>query len=674
MDWIKQRVSTRRLWVTAGLVLLIAAGGTGYWFGWSKGPGSGGGNPAVVPQAGADEVHPHAEKLKNADGSWRYTNRLIHETSPYLLLHAHNPVDWYPWGPEALERAIREGKPIFLSVGYSTCYWCHVMERKVFSDPEIAEMMNLWFINIKVDREERPDLDEIYMTATQLITGSGGWPNSVFLTPDLKPFFAGTYFPPEDMYGRPGFPRALGALHEAWETRRSEVEGQAEYLAANIRRIQAGAGASEGGALARGLVDEAIRQLKSRYDEAYGGFSGAPKFPPSQDLELLMSEYERTGEADLLPMVTHTLDMMARGGMYDHLGGGFHRYSTDGKWHVPHFEKMLYNQAQLSKAYLHAYKLTGERRFRRVAEDIFRYVAHTMTAPDGGFYSALDSETHGIEGKSYLWTEREIRGALGKDADLFLEVYSLAPIPEGEGRVIYMSRSLEEGAESLGLPDAALLKRLAPLKQTLLNVREQRERPLLDTKILTAWNGLMIDAYAYGYEVLKEKACLDASRKAAEFVLAHLGNDGGDLHRTYKDGEVKYDGYQEDYAFLIRGLLGLYRASGEARYLDRSAALADRMIARFWDEDAGGFFFTSGTEDLIARTKNPYDSAIPSGNSVAAHVLLTLGRETGRAGYLEKARRTMRAFAGSLKNNPDAFKYMALAVHRSLEQDDVPVS
>jgi len=663
----------RWLIIVVAIVLLGAEGGTGYWYGTSKKGNER--NLSVVQAAHADEMHPHADKVKNPDGSWKYTNSLIHETSPYLLLHAHNPVNWYSWGPEALERAKEEDKPIFLSVGYSTCYWCHVMERQVFSDPAIADMMNRWFINIKVDREERPDLDEIYMTATHLTTGSGGWPNSVFLTPDLKPFFAGTYFPPEDKYGRPGFPRVLQGLHDVWKSRRSDVEEQAEHIAENIVRIKENrGGTADATVLDQSLADGAIRQLKSGYDAEYGGFSGAPKFPPSQDLELLMGEYERTGDEQLLEMVTHTMEMMARGGMHDHLGGGFHRYSTDGKWWVPHFEKMLYNQAQLSKAYLRAYKMTGEEQFRHTAEDIFRFVEQVMTAPEGGFYSAFDSETDGIEGKYYLWTEQEVRDVLRKESDLFLKVYALAPMSEGEEKVIFMSRSLQETAKTLGTSEEALRESLKPLKEKLFQTRRERKHPLLDTKILTAWNGLMIDAYAYGYEVLRKKAYLEASQKAAGFVLEHLGDGEGNLRRTYKDGEVKYDGYQEDYAFLIQGLLGLYRASGEKTHLDRAMTLADRMIEHFWDEAGGGFYFTTGKESLIARSKNPYDSAIPSGNSMAAHVFLTLAREKGRKDYLDKGRRTLQAFAGSLKENPGAFKYMALAVQRYLEMEKGPVS
>ena len=373
MRWTRQR---KALAISATIILVTVAG-IGYWQADAEEPTPGQAVAVVpAPEAGLDAIHPHAHKLKNPDGSWKYTNHLLHESSPYLLLHVHNPVDWYPWGPEALERAKQEDKPIFLSVGYSTCYWCHVMERLVFSDPEIADLMNKWFINIKVDREERPDLDEIYMTATQLMTGQGGWPNSVFLTPDLKPFYAGTYFPPEDAHGRPGFPRVLDALHDVWADQRTEVEDRARAISQNIQRIQEGAAPSAGApGLTRDLVDRVLRHLKDRYDEVNGGFGGAPKFPPSQGLELLMAEYERTGEELLLEMVTHTLDAMAQGGIYDHLAGGFHRYATDGQWLVPHFEKMLYNQAQISKVYLQAYKLTGYPRYRRVAEDILQFVS-----------------------------------------------------------------------------------------------------------------------------------------------------------------------------------------------------------------------------------------------------------------------------------------------------------
>ena len=659
----------RKHWlrVLAGVGVLAAAWGASYgWGGASR-------SEATLPASGiapAEEVHPHAEKLKNPDGSWKYTNHLIHETSPYLLLHVHNPVEWYSWGPEALERALAEDKPIFLSVGYSTCYWCHVMDRQVFSDPQIAKLMNQWFVNIKVDREERPDLDKIYMTATQLITGGGGWPNSIFLTRDLRPFYAGTYFPPEDKFGLPGFPKVLRALHQAWEEQRTQVEQQADQLTAAIRRAQEAQGTVAGsGALDQALVDQAVQQLKARFDDAYGGFSGAPKFPPDMDLELLMAEYERTGEEELLNMVTRTLEQMARGGIHDHLGGGLHRYSTDNRWQVPHFEKMLYNQAQTARVYLQAYRLTGRQVFRQTAEDIFRFTDRVMTAPEGGFYSALDSETDGIEGLYYLWTEEEIRHILGGQAALFLKVYSLASMPEEEKGVLYLPRALEESAGELGMSTSALKKKLIPLKAALLRVRQQRPRPLLDTKILSAWNGLMIDAYAYGYQVLGEKKYLETARRAAAFVLGQLRDDEGDLQRSFRDGQVKYDAYQEDYAFLVRGLLGLYHATGNIAYVEQAEELAGKMVHLFWDEENGGFYLSSTAENLIIRAKSPYDSATPSGNSEATHALLELARITEEKAPLEKARQTMQAFAGAMQQGPGGFARMLLAVQHYLQTE-----
>ncbi len=657
------------LFLLAGIGLLTAAGGTDYLIGTSKEEATEVSLPTV--SAGyTEEVHPHAAKLKTPDGSWKYTNRLIHETSPYLLLHAHNPVDWYPWGPRALERALEEDKPVFLSVGYSTCYWCHVMERLVFSDPAIANLMNRWFINIKVDREERPDIDEIYMTATRIITRHGGWPNSVFLTPDLKPFFAGTYFPPQDnrQFGRPGFPRVLKSLHDFWTNRREEVNARAEQVAEAIRRAEKNSETSPGKVdLDRALVDNAIRRLEGSYDNAYGGFGRAPKFPPDQVLELLLTEHKRTGNSRLLEIVTHTLNMMARGGMHDHLGGGFHRYATDDRWWVPHFEKMLYNQAMLAKVYLHAYHATGDEAFRQTAEGIFQLVDRVMTAPQGGFYSALDSETHGKEGEYYLWTEGEIRDILGREADLFLKVYGLAPLPKEEGRVLFLPRPLKTAADSAGISAEELQARLRPPRAALLQARLRRDRPLLDTKIVTAWNGMMIDAYAYGYEVLKTEVYLQRARRAADFILAQLRDREGNLMRTYRKGKVKYTGYQEDYAFLIQGLLGLYRASKEDRYLQHAEDLTDRMHRLFWDKAGGGFYFTTGSERLIVRTKSPYEAAIPSGNAEAVHILLTLNEATGNRDYLDRARRTMQAFAGLMGQSPRAFNRMLLGVQRYLQ-------
>ena len=606
--------------------------------------------------------------LKNPDGSWKWTNRLIHETSPYLLLHAHNPVDWYPWGDEAVELAKKENKLIFLSVGYSTCYWCHVMERRVFSNPEIAAMMNKNFINIKIDREERPDLDEIYMTATQLLVQRGGWPNSVFLTPDLKPFYAGTYFPPTDMPNRPGFPTILDAVHEAWVTREAEVIASANQISNTIEMATSrGFTALNARALDTSLTTTALDYLRTAYSHAYGGFGNAPKFPSPANLKFLISEYEQksglqtppTGNETLLKMVTRTLDMMAYGGMYDQIGGGFHRYSVDAKWLIPHFEKMLYDNAQLAKVYLQAYQLTQAPRYRRIAEEIFSYIFREMTAPEGGFYSALDAETDAEEGKYYVWTADEIQKILGnqKDAARFNEIYGVDQGPNFEGKsVLYVpDGSAVEGS----------VKGLSTAREKLLAARFEREYPLLDKKIIVNWNGLMIDALAYGYQVLGEERYLAAASKAAGFILDTMRKPDGELLHTYTAGAVKQDAYLDDYAFLVRGLLRLYEATGENQWLDSARTLTDKTIQLFWDDKNGGFYYTKAdAKHLIVRTKKPYDSAIPSGNAVAVKNLLALGSD-----YREYAEKTLRCFAESMAQSPSSFMYMHFALNDYLTSE-----
>ena len=611
----------------------------------------------------ADEV-----ALKNPDGSWKWTNRLIHETSPYLLLHAHNPVDWYPWSDEALERAKKENKLIFLSVGYSTCYWCHVMEREVFSNPEIAAMMNKDFINIKIDREERPDLDEIYMTATQLLTQRGGWPNSVFLTPDLKPFYAGTYFPPTDVPGRPGFPTILDAVHEAWVTRETEVIESANQVSDTIELATSrGFRALTATPLDRSLTTTALDYLRTTYSEAYGGFGGAPKFPSPANLEFLLSEYERrsglqtppTENESLLKMVTYTLDMMAYGGMYDQIGGGFHRYSVDEKWLVPHFEKMLYDNAQLAKVYLQAHQLTQEPRYRRIAEEIFSFVFREMTAPEGGFYAALDAETDAEEGKYYVWTADEIQKILGKKtAARFADVYGIDKGPNFEGKnVLYVPN---------GAAVEDVLKEVKSAREKLLTARFDREYPLLDTKIIVNWNGLMIDALAYGYQVLGKERYLLAASKAAQFILDTLKKPDGELCHTYTAGVVKQDVYLDDYAFFVRGLLGLYQATGDEKWLDSAKRLTDAMIQLFWDDTNGGFYYTKAdAAHLIVRTKKPYDSAIPSGNAVAIANLLAFGTD-----YRSYAEETLQIFAQSMSQSPSSFMYMHFALNHYLTSEE----
>ena len=609
--------------------------------------------------ASADEA-----ALKNPDGSWKWTNRLIHETSPYLLLHAHNPVDWYPWGDEALALAKRENKLIFLSVGYSTCYWCHVMEREVFSNPEIAKMMNEHFINIKIDREERPDLDEIYMTATQLLTQRGGWPNSVFLTPDLKPFYAGTYFPPIDTPNRPGFPTILDAVHEAWVEREAEVIESAEQISTAIEMATSrGFTALSGRTLDSSITTAALDYLRTAYNAMHGGFGGAPKFPSPSNLEFLLSEYERESDESLLKMVTRTLDMMAYGGIYDQIGGGFHRYSVDAKWLVPHFEKMLYDNAQLAKIYLQVYQLTQEQRYRRIAEEIFSFVLREMMAPEVGFYAALDAETDAEEGKYYIWTADEIQKILGKkEASRFNAVYGVDKGTNFEGKnVLYVP-------EGTAAEDS--LKDLATAREKLLAARFEREYPLLDTKIIANWNGLMIDAFAYGYDVLGEKHYLTVASQAARFILDSMRKPNGELLHTYTAGTVKQDAYLDDYAFLARGLLGLYRATGDEQWLDAARTLTDKMIQLFWDDRNGGFYYTkSDVEHLIVRSKKPYDSAIPSGNAVAVENLLVLGGK-----YRHYAEKTLQIFAESMAQSPSSFMQMHSALNKHLmsKEDQEP--
>ena len=573
-------------------------------------------------------------------------NRLAGETSPYLLLHAGNPVDWYPWGPEALALSRREDRPIFLSVGYSTCYWCHVMEREVFSDPEIAAAMNDGFVNIKVDREERPDLDAIYMTATQILARHGGWPNSVFLTPALEPFFAGTYFPPRDLPGRPGFPRVLEEVRTAWIERRPEVEQVAFEVAERIRQAQAMAGEPrEPGA---GVAAVAVERIKALYDSDNGGFGGAPKFPPTMRLELLRQVHAEEGDEEAGRILQRSLEAMARGGIHDHAGGGFHRYATDAGWRVPHFEKMLYNQAQMLRLYARAYLSTGDERWRRVAEGILRYVRREMTSEKGAYFSALDAESEHVEGKYYTWTEEGVREALGSAAaDTLLAAYGLAPVPEGEGAALYQRTGIGSAADALGVGEAALRASLEASLERLRQARQSRAYPLLDDKVITAWNGMMIAAAAEAGAVLGDEGAIAEAEAAARFVLEHL-REGGGLYRVHRAGASRYEGYLEDYAHLADGLLALHRAGGRPRWLAEARSVADAMVDRFRDTDGGGgFFFTTGGRDLIARSKVAWDGALPAANAVAARVLLELGEAAREERYTEVAVECMRPSAAA---------------------------
>ena len=592
----------------------------------------------------------------------KYTNHLIHETSPYLLQHAHNPVNWYAWGPEALAKAKKEDKPIFVSIGYSTCYWCHVMEVESFENEEVARILNEHFIAIKVDREERPDLDEQYMLATQLITRRGGWPNSVWLTPDTRPWMAGTYFP------RAQFIRILTTLSGHWKNRRQDVEQQADQLAQAIRRAGGGEGlvqsGPDAGSADQKLIDNAVAAYKRAFDKDRGGFSRAPKFPPHGVLRVLIHEYRRTSDKALLRMIARTLDGMWLGGMHDHVGGGFHRYSTDSIWLLPHFEKMLYDNAQLMRAYTDGYLLSGVPRYREAVEDIFRWVQSEMTSPTGGFYSAIDSGKVGKEGETYIWHYKEVVELLGEeDAALFAEVYNLrkrgnfheeSTGEEPGTNIIHLKKPLAEIAKSQGKSPESLKARMAALRAKLLARRNTWVQPHKDDKILTGWNGLMIGSLAYAGRQLNEPKYTEAAAKAADFILNGLVDDQKRLLRTYRAGRAKLPGYLDDHAYLAEGLLDLYAATGEKRWLDEARRLGDVMLAEFEDKQGGAFFFTATShEDLLMRSKSLTGGGnIPSANGVAVLALFELNRITGSKAYLHSAERTIDALTGIMWRSP----------------------
>jgi hypothetical protein len=601
-------------------------------------------------------------------------NRLIHEKSPYLLQHVRNPVDWYPWGQEAFEQARKENKPIFLSIGYSTCHWCHVMERESFEREDVAEIMNKYFICIKVDREERPDIDEIYMNATNLIVGRGGWPNSLWLTPNRKPFYAGTYFP------REGFKTILLRLAQAWGNQRSEVESQADRITTAMKNMVGTRSVKASGDLNKELVKQAENQIAGSFDKRLGGFGGAPKFPPHQKLMLLISQYRKTKNAKLLEMITKTADAMADGGIHDHIGGGFHRYSTDSRWFLPHFEKMLYDNAQLARVYTDLYLITKDKRYREVAEGILDWVIRDMTDKDGGFYSALDADSEGKEGKFYLWRHDEVVNILGsEEAERFARVYGFEKKgnyrDEAAGErpgtnIVYLKKPLKNKTKTEKLSLENLRNQLRKDRAKLLNVRNKRIWPGLDDKVLVNWNGLMIGSFAYAGKELNEPKYVNAAQRAANFILHTMKKNGRLIHR-YRQGEAKLDAYLDDYAFLADGLLELYEATGDKQWLDETKSLIEVLFEHYQDKE-GAFFHTADDhEKLLLRTKEPYDRAIPSGNGVAAVVLVRLGRITGDQKYLEQARRLLNFFLGFMERAPAGTSTMMIAVD---QLEDIKVS
>ena len=577
-------------------------------------------------------------------------NRLINETSPYLLQHANNPVDWYAWGPEALERAAKEDKLILLSIGYSACHWCHVMEHESFENSTVADLMNENFVSIKVDREERPDLDQIYMAAVQMMTGSGGWPMTVFLLPSGEPIFGGTYFPPEDRYGRPGFARVLQTVAEAYRTRREQIvenaKGFREQMARQVLRKAGGETVDER------ILDIAYRDIANRFDPHEGGFGGAPKFPPSMSVEFLLRYHHRTYDEQALHMATFTLDKMAHGGMYDQAGGGFHRYSTDNHWLVPHFEKMLYDNALLARVYVDAYRATKKPLYKRVAEETLDFAAREMRNASGAFYSTQDADSEGVEGKFYVWTLDEFRQALGEDAEALAKYFDVTERGNWEEKnILHVEHEPGELAE-----------KVQTAKKKLYAVREKRVKPGRDEKVLTDWNGLMLRAFAEAAAYLGRHDYRAVAEANAHFILTTLW-DGNRLLHSFKDGRARFNGYLDDYANLADGLFALYQLTFDYKWLDAAVHVTDRMIEQFWDGQGGGFYFTGKDhESLLTRTKDFFDHATPSGNSVAADVLLKMAAVLDRADYRNKAEQVFLTAAGLLQKYASGFGRMLAAL------------
>jgi uncharacterized protein YyaL (SSP411 family) len=597
-------------------------------------------------------------------------NHLRNETSPYLRQHADNPVDWYPWGMEAFEKAQREDKPIFLSIGYSTCHWCHVMARESFENPEVARLMNETFVCIKVDREERPDIDKVYMSACQVMTGSGGWPLTIIMTPDKKPFFAATYIPKESRFGLIGMTELIPHIRELWATRRGEALNLSDKIALVLRQTSQDTAGEE---LDEATLNLAYEQLADYFDAQHGGFSNAPKFPTPHNLLFLLRYWKRSGNKAALDMVEKTLQAMRRGGIYDHIGFGFHRYSTDSQWLVPHFEKMLYDQALLAMAYTEAYQATGKEDYRKIAREIFTYVLRDMTVPEGGFCSAEDADSEGEEGKFYLWTQEEVRQALShEEADFAAQVFDIEKdgnfAQETTGRksganILHLGKPLEQIASDLNLSQQDLHVRLEAIRQKLFAYREKRVHPMKDDKILTDWNGLMIAALAKGAQAFDEPQYAEVAYRTADFILGNMRKADGRLWHRYRDEWAGVDANLDDYAFLVWGLIELYEATFDASQLEFALELTSDMVKHFWDEDGSGFYFVPDDgESLFVRKKEIYDSAIPTGNFVAMLNLLRLGRMTANSDLEEKAAKIARAFSRGVKQSPAAHTQLMVAL------------
>jgi uncharacterized protein YyaL (SSP411 family) len=601
-------------------------------------------------------------------------NKLISEKSPYLLQHAQNPVDWYPWGADAFDRAHHENKPIFLSIGYSTCHWCHVMEKESFEDPEVARLLNETFVCIKVDREERPDIDNTYMTVCQMMSGSGGWPLTIIMTPDKKPFFATTYIPKETRFGRIGMKEIVPSIKALWEKRRDELLTSADQIAAALEQIQGETRPSLGAELGESTITQAYDQLARSFDTQNGGFGTAPKFPTPHNLMFLLRYWKCFNDERALGMVEKTLQAMRLGGIYDHVGFGFHRYSTDSRWFLPHFEKMLYDQALLAMAYIEAYQATGGKEvYGQTAREIFSYVLRDMMHPEGGFYSAEDADSEGEEGKFYLWTLADLKSVLSpQEATLLAQVFTVkekgnfqeeATAKETGKNILFLHKTLTAIATDLAIPPVELFQRFETARTQLFDARTNRVHPHKDDKILADWNGLMIAALAKGAQAFDEPLYADAARRAADFIVATMADAKGRLYHRYRDGEAAIGAFLDDYAFLTWGLIELYETTFESSYLQRALDLNAVMLAHFWDAEGGGFYFTADDVDrVLVRGKEIYDGAVPAGNSVALLNLLRLARLTGRQEYEEKAAALSRAFADTVTQSPGAHTQLLIAL------------
>jgi len=583
-------------------------------------------------------------------------NRLANETSPYLRQHADNPVDWYAWGEEALSRAKTENKPILLSVGYSACHWCHVMAHESFEDETTAALMNKLYVNIKVDREERPDIDDIYMQAVQALSnGHGGWPMTVFLLPDGRPFYAGTYFPKEARYGMPSFKQVLEGVYDAYQNRRDEVEEIAGQLTQGLNRASLGIG--QGSQLNEDLLDATLKPFEREYDATYGGFGGAPKFPQAMNLEYLLQYHHRTGDEAALNMVTLTLKKMAMGGIYDQLGGGFHRYSVDAIWLVPHFEKMLYDNALLSRVYLHAWQVTGDTFFKETAEEIYDYILREMTAPEGGFYSATDADSEGVEGKFFVWSKDELTALLGEEnGRIAVETWGVSGRGNFEGHnILYRPNDDAVTAARLGLTVEQLREKLEIIKDILFAARAQRVHPGLDDKILASWNGLMLASLAEAARVLERQDYLDGALRAGQFLREIMVTSAGRVFRTYKDGSARINGFLEDYACLAEAFLQLYQTTFDPHWYVLAQTLADNALKHFRAPDGGFFDTPDDGETLIARPRSLQDNAVPAGSSIMAKVLVMLAAYSGSADYEQAARETLAPLDAAMRQVPQAF-------------------